>query len=82
MLRHRVQEQGVQTMLDAVVDYLLAADAMIEVGTSTSGNRMIRNTPDNEPFSALVQIMTIHMSAARVLQVYSGTVVATWVQRR
>lgn len=69
------KNKGVQTLLDAVVDYLPSPIDIPPVkGVDMSGNEVVRYTSDDEPFSALAfKIMTDpYMGQLTYFRVYSG----------
>jgi elongation factor G len=72
------KNKGVQTMLDAIVDYLpspLDVPPIEGVDVDDPEKLLIRNASDNEPFSALVfKIMTDpYVGQLAFFRVYSGT---------
>src|SRR5215210_1540498 len=71
------KNKGVQSMLDAVVDYLPSPlDIPAAVGTNFKGDETVeRPASDDAPFSALAfKIMTDpHMGKLTYIRVYSGT---------
>jgi elongation factor G len=70
------KNKGVQTLLDAVVDYLPSPlDIAAVVGTDKNGNEVERKADDKEPFSALVfKIMADkHVGQLSFTRIYSGT---------
>ncbi len=71
------KNKGVQSMLDAVVDYLPSPlDIPPAVGTNFKGDEQVeREADDKAPFSALAfKIMTDpHMGKLTYIRVYSGT---------
>ncbi|MEF3254983.1 MAG: elongation factor G [Deferribacterales bacterium] len=69
------KNKGVQTLLDAVVDYLPSpVDIPPVKGVDFNGNEVIRKTGDDEPFAALAfKIMTDpYMGQLTYFRVYSG----------
>src|SRR5438045_2292860 len=75
------KNKGVQTMLDAVVDYLPSPlDIPPVIGTSIDDKevKLVRHASDSEPFSALVfKIMTDPYSGQLAFfRVYSGKIAA------
>jgi elongation factor G len=70
------KNKGVQTLLDAVIDYLPSPiDIHAVVGTDKNGNDVERKADDKEPFSALVfKIMADkHVGQLSFTRIYSGT---------
>ena len=70
------KNKGVQTLLDAVIDYLPSPiDIHAVVGTDKNGNEVERKADDKEPFSALVfKIMADkHVGQLSFTRIYSGT---------
>ena len=60
LLRYSIQKQGVQKLLDAVIEYMPSPlDIPAIKGVDMEGNEIERQSSDEEPFSALVfKIMT------------------------
>jgi elongation factor G len=70
------KNKGVQTLLDAVVDYLPSPiDIAAVQGTDKKGKEVERKADDKEPFSALVfKIMADkHVGQLSFTRIYSGT---------
>ncbi len=70
------KNKGVQTLLDAVVDYLPSPlDIHSVTGTDMNGEEVERKADDKEPFSALVfKIMADkHVGQLSFTRIYSGT---------
>ena len=70
------KNKGVQTLLDAVVDYLPSPlDVPSVTGIDGRGNEVARKADDNEPFSGLAfKIMTDpFVGSITFMRVYSGT---------
>jgi elongation factor G len=75
------KNKGVQPMLDAVVDYLpspLDVEAIKGIEYKNEENSIVRNSSDDEPFSALAfKIMNDpFVGSLTFLRIYSGTVEA------
>ena len=73
------KNKGVQTLLDAVVDYLPSPmDINAVTGTDRNGEEVERKADDKEPFSALVfKIMADkHVGQLSFTRIYSGTLKA------
>ncbi len=73
------KNKGVQTLLDAVVDYLPSPmDIDAVTGTDRNGEEVERKADDKEPFSALVfKIMADkHVGQLSFTRIYSGTLKA------
>ncbi len=73
------KNKGVQTLLDAVVDYMPSPmDIHAVTGTDKNGNEVERKADDKEPFSALVfKIMADkHVGQLSFTRIYSGTLKA------
>ena len=73
------KNKGVQTLLDAVVDYLPSPmDIKAVTGTDRNGAEVERKADDKEPFSALVfKIMADkHVGQLSFTRIYSGTLKA------
>jgi elongation factor G len=48
------QNKGIQKLLDAVVEYMPAPTDVPDIkGTDLEGNEVVRQSSDDEPFSAL-----------------------------
>jgi elongation factor G len=70
------KNKGVQTLLDAVIDYMPSPlDVPPVEGTDKDGNPITRKADDKEPFSALVfKIMADkHVGQLSFTRIYSGT---------
>lgn len=70
------KNKGVQTLLDAVIDYMPSPlDIHAVTGTDMNGNEVERKADDKEPFSALVfKIMADkHVGQLSFTRIYSGT---------
>jgi len=70
------KNKGVQTLLDAVVDYMPSPmDIHAVTGTDRNGDEVERKADDKEPFSALVfKIMADkHVGQLSFTRIYSGT---------
>ncbi|MBL8204915.1 MAG: elongation factor G [Blastocatellia bacterium] len=70
------KNKGVQTLLDAVVDYMPSPmDIHAVTGTDKNGDEVERKADDKEPFSALVfKIMADkHVGQLSFTRIYSGT---------
>jgi elongation factor G len=70
------KNKGVQTLLDAVIDYMPSPlDIHAVTGTDLSGNEVQRKADDKEPFSGLVfKIMADkHVGQLSFTRIYSGT---------
>jgi elongation factor G len=70
------KNKGVQTLLDAVIDYMPSPmDIHAVTGTDKHGNEVERKADDKEPFSALVfKIMADkHVGQLSFTRIYSGT---------
>lgn len=68
------KNKGVQTLLDAVVDYLPSPTEVVAIkGILPDGTEAVRKADDNEPFSALAfKIMADPFGRLTFLRVYSG----------
>ncbi|VEP12483.1 protein chain elongation factor EF-G, GTP-binding [Hyella patelloides LEGE 07179] len=68
------KNKGVQLLLDSVVDYLPAPiDVPAIQGTLPNGEEAVRNSSDDEPFSALAfKIATDQFGRLTFMRVYSG----------
>src|SRR5581483_8771646 len=70
------KNKGVQTLLDAVIDYMPSpVDIPAVTGTDKHGHEVARKADDREPFSALVfKIMADkHVGQLSFTRIYSGT---------
>lgn len=70
------KNKGVQTLLDAVIDYMPSPlDVNAVEGVDLDGNTVVRKADDKEPFSALVfKIMADkHVGQLCFTRIYSGT---------
>ncbi|MCI9293350.1 MAG: elongation factor G [Erysipelotrichaceae bacterium] len=70
------KNKGVQMVLDAVVDYLPSPlDVPAIKGTDMDGNEIVRNSSDEEPFSALAFKIATDPFVGKLayFRVYSGT---------